>query len=260
MTIDTSHRSPSHSPRGAHRIGMVILHSTVGSYESSLAWLCNPTSRVSCHYLISRSGHIAQLVPDERAAWHAGNAIWGGKAAINELSIGIELANSTGIARLPRAPLPYPEWPLAQPYPDAQVDAAVALVTSLMARYGLTRDEVLRHADVAVPRGRKSDPLGFAWYTFLARLTPPPIVMPPPLYTEYSGLFLLRRYKVQLATWVRATPERTGARVRDALRGTELRGTPVKGGELSHPRLGVSDEWVRIADGYVWAKTVRELP
>ena len=42
----------------------------------SLKKLCNPKSKVSCHYFIGFSGKITRLVPDEFSAWHAGKSNW----------------------------------------------------------------------------------------------------------------------------------------------------------------------------------------
>ncbi len=160
MNIDTSHTSPNQSSRGGADISMIVLHSTVGSYAASLAWLCNPSSRVSTHYLIRKDGYIAQLVPDDRAAWHAGASKWFdmGSAAIRDQSVGIELENSNnGI----------------DPYPQAQMDALLALSKDLVARYQIVPDMVTRHLDIAVPNGRKTDPAGFAWLPFKAALYAP---------------------------------------------------------------------------------------
>ncbi len=161
MTIDHSHTSPNQSSRNGADISMLVLHATVGSYAASLAWLCNPSSRVSTHYLIRKDGYIAQLVPDDRAAWHAGASEWFdmGSAAIRDGSIGIELENANnGI----------------DPYPQAQLDALMALSKDLVARYQIVPDMVTRHLDIAVPNGRKTDPAGFPWLSFKASLYAPP--------------------------------------------------------------------------------------
>lgn len=157
MQIDTSHKSPNQSSREGAPITMLVLHATVGSYASSLSWLTNPASRVSTHYLISKDGHIAQLVPDARAAWHAGKSRWFDldSDAIQEQSIGIELENAnTG----------------HDPYPVAQQAAATDLCRSLVVQYAIKRDMVVRHLDIAVPRGRKTDPAGLPWPLFRDRL------------------------------------------------------------------------------------------
>jgi len=168
LVIDTSHQSPNHSSRGGRAITMLVIHATVGSYASSLAWLCNPASRVSSHYLISKQGHIAQLVPDDRMAWHAGVSLWNGETAINDVSLGIELENLTGM-EMPDGSIHPPD-----PYPDVQLAAARALVQTKMQQYRVPLSRVLRHLDVAMPRGRKTDPANLDWPAFLASLTTPP--------------------------------------------------------------------------------------
>ena len=75
LTIDQAVRSPNYSLRGGQSISMIVLHATVGSARSALAWLTNPAARVSAHYLIDKSGHIYQLVADEYCAWHAGREL-----------------------------------------------------------------------------------------------------------------------------------------------------------------------------------------
>ena len=66
---------------------MIVIHATAGTVRSALAWLTNPASRVSAHYLIDKAGQIYRLVPDEYAAWHAGRAAWRGETAINDISL-----------------------------------------------------------------------------------------------------------------------------------------------------------------------------
>ena len=149
-TIITSHRSPNHNPRDGAAISLIVLHATAGEFASSLAWLCSRASKVSCHYLISKSGLIYQLVPDDRAAWHAGASQWFelGSVAIRQRSIGIELVN-TNTGR--------------DPYSAVQREAARDLCRALVARYAIVPDMLVRHSDIAMPRGRKSDPAGFPW-------------------------------------------------------------------------------------------------
>ena len=159
-TIDTSHPSPNHSPRDGSDIGMLVLHSTVGSYASSLAWLTNPQSGVSTHYLIRKDGYIAQLVPDALAAWHAGKSAWFDldSGEIQRQSIGVELENrNTG----------------NDPYPVVQLDALLWLCRILVSEYRIIPDMVTRHLDIATPKGRKTDPAGFPWSKFKAELYAP---------------------------------------------------------------------------------------
>jgi N-acetyl-anhydromuramyl-L-alanine amidase AmpD len=161
MQINSSRQSPNHSSRDGHTVRLGLIHATVGGLASSLDWLCNPRTRVSTHYLISKTGVIYQLVAETRAAWHAGDAAWQGETAVNEISIGIELENLTGMDGFKGQ----------DPYPAVQVDRLIELSRSLMERY--PRFAFARHMDVALPKGRKSDPAGFAWGEFKARLNAP---------------------------------------------------------------------------------------
>jgi N-acetylmuramoyl-L-alanine amidase len=100
---------------------------------------------VSAHYLVAEDGRIFQLVDDGARAWHAGASRWGGRADLNSASIGIELDND-GL----------------EPFPDAQVEALLALLADLSQRHRIARDQVVAHSDVAPTR--KVDPSArFPW-------------------------------------------------------------------------------------------------
>jgi N-acetylmuramoyl-L-alanine amidase len=87
------HPSPNHSDRGGVEIDTIMLHSTGGALRGSLEWLCNPNSKVSAHYLLSKDGVIYKLVPITRAAWHAGRCR---VPNANRRSIGIEMEQLPG--------------------------------------------------------------------------------------------------------------------------------------------------------------------
>ena len=91
------HPSPTHRPR-TQPIRLIVLHATVGSYDSALGWLCNLASGVSTHYLIRKDGHTAQLVADDQVANHAGVSRWRDVWNVNGISLGIELENATTAA------------------------------------------------------------------------------------------------------------------------------------------------------------------
>lgn len=57
--------------------GMVI-HTAVGSYEGTISWCNNQSSNVSCYFVCSKDGRIAQLVDLNNRAWtqSAGNSEW----------------------------------------------------------------------------------------------------------------------------------------------------------------------------------------
>lgn len=214
--------SPNHSSRNGHAISMLVLHATVGSYASSLAWLRDPASKVSSHYLIRKDGAIAQLVPDERAAWHAGRATWLGVTDINAVSLGIELENAnTG----------------TDPYPAAQLRAAHDLCQDKIARYNIERADVVRHLDIAVPKGRKTDPAGFPWPAFADSLY-------LPSFERYYRVKAL----VTAGATIRSAP-RTNAAVLGRLRAGDVwSGEPIPGQTVTIAGFGSSNLWVRSSD------------
>src|SRR5438067_11405471 len=66
-------RTPHCAPgrRGRVPLGIVV-HTNVGSLESTVAWFADPTSRVSCHYLVGLDGRVVQFVEEADTARHAG--------------------------------------------------------------------------------------------------------------------------------------------------------------------------------------------
>ncbi len=137
--------SPNHGERkDGRRADMVLLHYTGMAAEGdALQWLCNPVSQVSAHYFVFENGHVLQLVPEARRAWHAGVSAWDGEPDVNSCSIGIEIANAGHPGGLP-------------PFPEAQIEAVTALARDIAARWRIRPDRVLGHSDVAP--GRKVDP------------------------------------------------------------------------------------------------------
>ncbi|MBS0271156.1 MAG: N-acetylmuramoyl-L-alanine amidase [Proteobacteria bacterium] len=136
-------------------INSIIIHYTdMPTAEQALAWLSNPASNVSSHYLIDEKGCIYQLIPEDKRAWHAGESYWQGCSDLNSCSIGIELAN-------PGHRYGY------LPFPDPQIEALMRLCQDIMTRWDIPASRILGHSDIA-PR-RKQDPGHlFPWET-LAR-------------------------------------------------------------------------------------------
>lgn len=137
--------SPNHGERRAgSAIDLLILHYTgMKSAAAALQRLCDPRAQVSAHYVIDEFGLVYRLVPEERRAWHAGVSCWAGERDVNSRSIGIELAN-------PGHEHGYRE------FPDAQIEALVALARGILARHPIPPHRVLGHSDVAPER--KIDP------------------------------------------------------------------------------------------------------
>jgi len=135
--------SPTYSERTL-RIDSIIIHYTdMSSAEEALAWLSNPISQVSAHYLIDQTGQIFQLVDEDKRAWHAGESYWQGCIDLNSCSIGIELDN-------PGLEYGY------KPFPLAQTHALMELCKEICKRWDIPPSRILGHSDIA-PR-RKQDP------------------------------------------------------------------------------------------------------
>ena len=63
--------------RSKKEIKFIIIHYTgMQSERESIKRLCNPKSKVSCHYVINQKGKIYRLVKDNKIAWHAGKSCW----------------------------------------------------------------------------------------------------------------------------------------------------------------------------------------
>jgi N-acetylmuramoyl-L-alanine amidase len=163
---------------GARKANHAILHHTSSAtLERALATLTSPVSDVSSHYLIGRDGRILQLVDENQRAWHAGESYWGGLTDLNSSSIGIELVNNG-----------------KEPFSPAQIDALLALLSDLRARYNIPRANFLGHADVAP--GRKTDPSDFFPWRQLAASgfglwCEPPFELPPGNFDAVLGLSVL---------------------------------------------------------------------
>ncbi|SDA30003.1 N-acetylmuramoyl-L-alanine amidase [Sphingomonas sp. NFR15] len=175
--------SPNFDER-ALPITMIVLHYTgMADAASALARLCDPAAKVSAHYLIDEDGTVHRLVAEDKRAWHAGAARWGRIEDVNSASIGIELVN-------PGHEFGY------RPFPDAQIDALIALTGEIKERYAITRGNVVGHSDIA-PR-RKQDPGElFPWHR-LSRLRlalpRPTRNLMDPMWTDAGFLIALERF------------------------------------------------------------------
>ncbi|MFD2055689.1 N-acetylmuramoyl-L-alanine amidase [Mesorhizobium calcicola] len=148
--------SPNFGPRrDTFRPDMIVLHYTgMSTGAGAEAWLCDPASEVSSHYLVHENGHVVQMVRESDRAWHAGKSSWFGRADINSCSVGIEIVN--------------PGHSLGHPgFPRRQIDAVIGLCAGIAGRHSIAAERVLAHSDVAP--GRKIDPgEKFPWRTLFA--------------------------------------------------------------------------------------------
>lgn len=149
---------------GFGRFGPVgtLVHSTDG--VDSLNWLRGGSARAgkpaSADYLISRDGTQHSICPPGRYPYHAGkgqvtynNRLYTGDE-VSQLLIGIELENQ-------RATL----------CTFAQHDSLADLMVRLALTWGWRWPYyLLGHYETALPVGRRSDPLGFDWGSFMGRV------------------------------------------------------------------------------------------
>jgi N-acetyl-anhydromuramyl-L-alanine amidase AmpD len=126
---------------------VVLVHATVSSgVRGTLHWFLNPKSKVSSDFVIDKNGEIYRPVPRGFYSWHAGTCTYENKERrdYNRISYGVELVNLNDGE---------------DPYPPSQLRALAFVVATIQAE-APTVTRIRRHADVAVPKGRKSDPRG----------------------------------------------------------------------------------------------------
>jgi len=140
-------------PRSIVRKGICI-HETIG--EHSQGWLTGGSAAsgnpVSVDFLIDRDGTIHQLVPLGYYTWHSGLARWCGYSdpdgSLNQSLIGVELENNPASG---------------EKVTNAQYIALAALMRHVMPLYNINSQWVVGHYMIALPSGRKTDPITLDW-------------------------------------------------------------------------------------------------
>ena len=146
--------SPNHNER-ALPVSLLVLHYTgMESGAAALERLTDANAQVSAHYLVEEDGRIFQMVEEDRRAWHAGVGEWNGITDVNSASIGVEIVNGGHNVPNPDGSLP--------DFPDAQVEAVIALCRGIVDRHAIAPRGVIGHSDLAPDR--KEDPgEAFPW-------------------------------------------------------------------------------------------------
>lgn len=187
--------SPNHDARGG-AVSILVLHYTgMADADAAIARLRDPEARVSCHYFVGEDGAVLRMVPEDRRAWHAGRSYWRGHTRLNDISIGIELANAGHEAGCCPA------------FPDAQIQALIPLVAEIKDRHHLTRGNIVGHSDIAP--ARKRDPGEHFPWGRLARLR---LALPRPTknlmdpeWTDAGFLLALERFGYDVSDAMAAT-------------------------------------------------------
>ena len=130
--------------RDKKKIDYLIYHYT-GMKNDKLAIkkLIGFNSNVSCHYYITQSGKVIQMVPDSYVAWHAGKSNWRNHKSINYKSIGIEISN-------PGHDHGYKN------FSKRQINSLIRISKILIKKYNIDKNKILGHSDISPLR--KIDP------------------------------------------------------------------------------------------------------
>jgi len=131
---------------GVRRPNYVMIHHTAqDSLAQTVKTFHSERAGVSAHYVIGRDGKAVQMLNDLYRAHHAGTGKWGNDTDLNSSSIGIELDNNG----------------TTDPWPEAQIEALIALLSYLKETYKIPQGNFIAHADYAPTR--KNDPSRFPW-------------------------------------------------------------------------------------------------
>tara|TARA_B100000029_G_C17406513_1_gene899099 strand:+ start:293 stop:1018 length:726 start_codon:yes stop_codon:yes gene_type:complete len=136
--------------RPINSIKIIVIHYTgMQSERESIIRLCNPKSKVSCHFLINQNGKIYQLVQENRIAWHAGKSCWGSFKNLNKKSIGIELVNKGHQFGYTN-------------FKKKQLLSLVKICKILIKKYKIKNKYIVGHSDIA-PLRKKDPGEKFPW-------------------------------------------------------------------------------------------------
>ncbi len=171
MTACDRYRVIEHeSANQSARVDYVVIHFTSENFADSLRLLTQPSDYpVSSHYLIPETGdssyphsrlYVHRLVPEHGRAWHAGRSAWGDETSLNDRSIGIELVNLSGCARVLSELLTPEELESAcefSAFDEPQLALLLRLLQDILERYpDIDPRDIVAHSDIAPDR--KVDP------------------------------------------------------------------------------------------------------
>ena len=125
--------------RGTIRPQGIVLHHSGGSYSGGVAWILNPASKVSYHYLINTDGTGTQFVKPTERTWHAGVSSFKGRRNCNDFMIGISVSGDTTNRELTKQ----------------EIETVGNLCIDLMKKYNFGVDSITTHAEISP--GRKND-------------------------------------------------------------------------------------------------------
>jgi AmpD protein len=117
----------------------IILHHSGGSYNGSISWILNSSSKVSYHCLVNTNGERTILAKDDQRAWHSGVSKFKGKSSCNTFMLGISVTGDTNLRELT----------------FNEIDSVAQWCISKMKHYKFDLDMITTHREVSP--GRKND-------------------------------------------------------------------------------------------------------
>lgn len=138
MKIKTklAHKSNYGTSRPLSLIKYIVIHYTANdgdTDENNGNYFANNSVKASAHYFAD-SDSITQSVPDDYIAYHCGGKTYKHKSCRNSNSIGIELCDDV------KNGVVYPS--------EKTIQNAIELTKSLMKKYNIPKENVIRHYDV----------------------------------------------------------------------------------------------------------------
>ena len=159
------------------KVKYIVIHYTgMESFKRAISKLNNLNSDVSCHYLISKSGLIFNLLCPSFKAWHAGKSQWKDVKNLNDYSVGIELENKGHDHGYNN-------------FSSNQYSSLKKLITFLNKNFQIQHQNIIFHSDISP--NRKRDP-GEKFLTFKAGISRFKNYIP--YKKNYSILDLLKIY------------------------------------------------------------------
>ncbi|MCO4760643.1 MAG: N-acetylmuramoyl-L-alanine amidase [Myxococcales bacterium] len=143
-------KSPNYSTayRGKGKITTVVVHTVQGSYKGCISWFQNTKSKVSAHYVVSKTGQITQMVKEKDIGWHVGSH--------NGYTVGIEHEGWVSD----------PKWATPK-----MVAASAKLTCYLVKKYGLSATKTHIKGHVELPNQTHSDPgKHWPWASYLSQV------------------------------------------------------------------------------------------
>lgn len=128
--------------RAGRRPEAVVVHTTVGTFDSAVGWFALPVSGVSAHYLIGLDGRVGVFVEEEDTARHAGRVHLPTATFVHEgldpntVTIGIEFVDDGDPHGIVRPAVQYASG------------AELLWVISLRWKIPLDREHVVGHREI----------------------------------------------------------------------------------------------------------------